>query len=85
MLVAEIIGYLLFLVFIYSIIFFEFFGFQVMLDGSINHPHWLVEWAVFIAVAITMSAALFFLIKRFILVTTRIAKKFNATKAETLF
>lgn len=74
MLVAKIIGYYIFLIFIYSTIILEFFGFQVMSPEPVNHPHWLIEWGVLITVFITMTASLVFFVKRFIIVTARIYK-----------
>lgn len=75
MLVAKIIGYYILLIFIYSTIILEFFGFQVMSPEPVNHPHWLIEWGIFIAVAITMTASLVFIIKRFIAVIIKFYKK----------
>lgn len=75
MLIAKIIGYYIFLLFIYSTIILEFFGFQVMSPEPVNHPYWLIEWGVLIAVAITMPISLVFLIKRFIEVIIKIYKK----------
>ena len=75
MLVANIFLYYFFLIFIYSAMILEFFGFSVMSPEPVKHPHWLVEWAVLIAVAVTMTVSLIFLVKRFAAVVVRIYRK----------
>lgn len=74
MLIAKVVGYYMLLIFIYSTMILEFFGFQVMSPEPVNHPHWLIEWGVFIAVSIVMTASLVFFVKRFVIVTARIYK-----------
>lgn len=86
MMLADILSnflmYYIALILGYSIWIFDFFGFDVMSDEPINHPHWLIEWAVFIAVAVVTTVSLIFLTKRCILVIMRIYKKLKNLKRD---
>ena len=75
MLIVKIIGFYILLIFIYSTKILEFLGFPIMSPEPVNQPHWLLEWAILIGVAITMTASLIFLFKQFVSLITNIYKK----------
>ncbi|MEK7548151.1 MAG: hypothetical protein AAB540_04615 [Patescibacteria group bacterium] len=75
MLVAKIVEYYILFIFIYSTKILKFFGFDVMSNNPLDHPHWLIEWAVLTVVTVTMTVSLIFLLKRFISVIMEIYKK----------
>lgn len=74
---AHFVLYYLLLIFAYSVEILEILGFQIMSDDPMEHPHWIIEWVVYIVVSIIMTISLVLIIRRFLLVMAKIYRNFK--------